>query len=685
MALNLSRDAKLYVSTVERVWTAQNTFEVRILDGFSFSQGTESTTITVDETGERPVRGQKMFNTALNPVDLSFSTYIRPTLQGGVVTAAERILWEAFVSKGNGNPADPFNDANTAGLEPSTDSTVDGLIVDFDDSNEHDFLGVFFYLDLGSVKYKISNAAMSEASLDFDLAGIAMLAWTGQAETMEEAEACQFPEVFQPIPDCAEFITNQLSTLSMIGPYNSAQASFQVTTPGSLAELPISVTIGDAVAIPALTPVDPTAEEYAQWFEETFCGVEVSCIAGQVFTVSAKVGNSDAKLLVEATDLSVLGVSSVEDESSLTINLQNFRTLVKTAKAYNLQVSMDSTETTATGALTLTGTADAGEVSTALVGPDSFSTAAASGGETASQIATLLAASIDANGAYNASAVGPIVNIEIDLPGAAGNVTKLQYLTTGSVTGLVTPFSGGGEEGWIDVIVDIGVSDTLVDVATELASVIGTAVSETLTFVADDANNEIVFTVGSQLADRIVLQDDSTVAVGDRFLTASQSSWRSGLADEATGVTAFLSHGEGGDRYYSIPLTGGSLSISNNITYLTPEELGVVNIPIGYFAGTRAVTATFDAYLRTGEEGQTGQLLSDLLNALTEVSTSFQTWLTVGGSGNDTTVEFYFPSLHLTVPTINTAEVISTSIEGTGQATDGLTGTDEVIITYRTK
>lgn len=684
MALNLSRDAKLYVSTVERDWTSANTFEVRILDGFSFSQGTESTTITVDETGAAPVRGQRMFNTALNPVDLSFSTYIRPMIQGGLVTAAERVLWEAFASKGNGVPADPFNGLGGS-PEPSTTSTADSLVVDFDDSNVHVFLPLYFYLDLGAVKYKISNASMSEASLDFDLAGIATLAWTGQATRMEEALPCQFPEQWAPMPECANFITNKLSTLSLVGEYNAEKACFQIATPGTLAATEVTVTIGDGVPIAATTPVDPTAEEYARWWTDTFCGVDVSCISGESFDVCTTYGSASQKLKVESANLTVIGVSAVEQESTLVLNSTNFTGTAKETKSYALLVSKDSTETAAEGEITLTGTAGVGEVSTALVGTATFSTAAATGGETSDVIATDLAALINADPDYTSTAVGSVITLTLTTDGAAGNVTKLQYVSsTGDITGVVVPFSGGGEEGWLPITVDINAGDTLITIAQELADKISTAVGETITYTADDVSGDIILTVGTGLDDRIVLQDDRSVPIADRLLAAWQSSWRSGKADIATGSIAFEAFGSGGDRYYTIPLTGGSLSAANNITYVTPEELGVVNVPIGYFSGTRAITATFEAYLRTGEDGQTGQLLSDLLNALTEVSTSFETWLTLGGAGNDTTVEFYFPALHLSVPTINTADVISTTIEGTGQATEGLTGTDELIVTYRT-
>ena len=78
MALNLTRDAKVYLSTVNTAWATTDTWEIKVLDGFSFSQGTSTQEITLNEAGAAPNRGQKIFNTALDPVDFSFSTYVRP-------------------------------------------------------------------------------------------------------------------------------------------------------------------------------------------------------------------------------------------------------------------------------------------------------------------------------------------------------------------------------------------------------------------------------------------------------------------------------------------------------------------------------------------------------------------------------------------------------------------------------
>jgi hypothetical protein len=153
------------------------------------------------------------------------------------------------------------------------------------------------------------------------------------------------------------------------------------------------------------------------------------------------------------------------------------------------------------------------------------------------------------------------------------------------------------------------------------------------------------------------------------------------LQKEAVGSTATTV------PYYNLPLTGGSLTISNNVSYLTPANLGVVNRPVTYFAGTRAISGSVTAYLRSGSASgandtsdptsgrkQTAQLLGDLLDgSKTDVDPAFRMKISIGGNATDR-VELNMPGVVLTIPTIATEQVVSTTINFTAQATDPTTG-----------
>ena len=135
----------------------------------------------------------------------------------------------------------------------------------------------------------------------------------------------------------------------------------------------------------------------------------------------------------------------------------------------------------------------------------------------------------------------------------------------------------------------------------------------------------------------------------------------------------------GGGTSYNVPLTGGSIQIANNIQYVTPSNLGVVNTPVGYYTGTRAITGSLNAYLRTGNTGSqsnTAVLLSDMLSsAATVIEPEYQLGIQIGGSSNPTRIEVLANGASLQIPTIDAQAVISTVINFTVQGADASQGT----------
>lgn len=135
-------------------------------------------------------------------------------------------------------------------------------------------------------------------------------------------------------------------------------------------------------------------------------------------------------------------------------------------------------------------------------------------------------------------------------------------------------------------------------------------------------------------------------------------------------------------KTYGITLTGGSITISNNISFLTPETLGVVNTPIGHITGTRSVTGNFTCYADELTNGSL-DLYSDLLAATTTITNRFQLQLFVGGRNAAGTgpvgpgVMFDMGQCHLDIPTINNDDVIAFEVNFTALPST-ISGTDEL-------
>lgn len=278
MALNLLRNSRVFFTTNVNATTGvvqptghttASTYEIQVLEGFSFSQNSNSEAITVNEAGTTPSRGQRSFNTSLAPVDFSFSSYIRPYLSTNV-KCEEAVLWNALAGNtvvntplaklgtftniayttatnlltitgatmsvtglaagddvvlngiiiaGGGTASEmkvlngPAKVASIAAgtitLNPhnpgavniaTTNSTVTGMnffrspwseattqsIAAFHDSNRNQLQKFGMYILVDNVTYQIDNAAMSQATIDFGLDGIAMVAWTGQATALTQ-------------------------------------------------------------------------------------------------------------------------------------------------------------------------------------------------------------------------------------------------------------------------------------------------------------------------------------------------------------------------------------------------------------------------------------------------------------------------------------------------------------------
>ena len=211
MAFHFSRDTKVFMkfhASADGTDDALN--EIPVLDGYSFSQATNSSEITLNEAADssgNSKRGRAMFNDSFAPAEWSFSTYMRPTTSAAADTwasnghagsskkfAVEGPLWGAM-SATTYNLASGGTGAPTAGSwEPN--------VFNFQNSNKS-ALGVFdLYFVLGATKdtstslyttgtegvsiYMISDCSVGSASIDFDIEGLAQIAWSGQGKKLKE-------------------------------------------------------------------------------------------------------------------------------------------------------------------------------------------------------------------------------------------------------------------------------------------------------------------------------------------------------------------------------------------------------------------------------------------------------------------------------------------------------------------
>lgn len=132
---------------------------------------------------------------------------------------------------------------------------------------------------------------------------------------------------------------------------------------------------------------------------------------------------------------------------------------------------------------------------------------------------------------------------------------------------------------------------------------------------------------------------------------------------------------------YNLVLTGGSVTISNNMTYLTPETLGVINTPLGHVTGTRTVSGSFSCYLNS-EEDSSAELFENLVEDTSTITNSFDLTFHVGGNDATPGLQLHMPACHLEVPTHGIEDVIS--VETNFHALPGnIESADEISLIYK--
>jgi len=199
-----------------------NTFRVGVLDGYSFSQGSDSSDVTISEAGAAPNRGSKRFNDSLPPAEWSFGTYVRPFVHGSASfrtaldhDCVENILWAAL--SGTALPGDAAADGR--GVVVGT-TAQNGSQCTFAKSDVHELMKLNLFFALENTTYRLNDAQVNQAEIDFSIDGIAQITWSGNATTIDQVgEAIEDPSKFI-IQTTSEAAPTSASTDTFVETYN---------------------------------------------------------------------------------------------------------------------------------------------------------------------------------------------------------------------------------------------------------------------------------------------------------------------------------------------------------------------------------------------------------------------------------------------------------------------------------
>lgn len=241
--LYFNRDTKVYLSKGALLW------EIPVLNGYSFSQATNTSDISlseaVDSTGVSR-RGMAKFNDSLSPAEFSFDTYVRPIISGLTIHGAiEEILWANFVANVTPSAGTPPT-YTPAGTITRTGTT--NMDIGFGNSNvltlgEFDLIFVLggsrqpdanYEADGETTIYRINSCSLNEVGITFDLDGIATLSWSGMGSRVkEEVPAFDASTAIRTGVDSSNtFIRNKLTQVALVRTDDGSSKAFAITITG---------------------------------------------------------------------------------------------------------------------------------------------------------------------------------------------------------------------------------------------------------------------------------------------------------------------------------------------------------------------------------------------------------------------------------------------------------------------
>ena len=567
--LYFSRDSKMFVGFDNKLW------EVPVLDGFSFSQSTNQSEISLSEmqgADGLSRRGNRVFTDSLAPAEWSFSTYARPyqnTEHGGV----EEVLWAVMAG------ADKYLDASTGGGLKTTntaDANPDAFTMSAAETGKSRTNGV----------YSINDNTGATTS-----GGGAL---TGKAFEIE-----------------VTVTGGNITKVQVISGGNGFSASDTIKIPGTAIG---GATPGDDFTLTVKSGTDGITTEGASFYRNT--QQDPNSPFGPAVIVP---GTSKSTINFGQSNRSTLG------ECNIYFIMETSTTIPLIYKLENAAVNEASIDFEVDGIATINWSGFAKNV---VDMTSSSNTAAAK------------------DKAYVINLSSPSdIDARIDAARALNN----EFGSTGNraadpgVGSII--FNRGNDN---EVLLVTGTGNTGND---DAVLAITTGVDSTTTFIRNRLTQLLVGTTETSV-----------------FPSGSDGTNSAGTAT----------------KNFSLTLTGGNITISNNISYLVPEELGAVNVPIEHVTGGRVATGNFTCYLTFDDtnEGSSVDLFNDMVGTgLNRVVNNFEVTFQIGGSTGTPRLNVIMPKVHINVPSHSIEDVISVETNFASY-TDEFNVADEVRLEY---
>ena len=159
---------------------------------------------------------------------------------------------------------------------------------------------------------------------------------------------------------------------------------------------------------------------------------------------------------------------------------------------------------------------------------------------------------------------------------------------------------------------------------------------------------------------KIITESGADKPTPTALISEGTSTTSNFIRNRLTSLTASTGGSGNFNSSYDLVLTGGNITMENNISFLTPETLGVVNQPLGNVTGTRSISGNFTCYLNNDTD-KSAELFEDIIESTSVITNDFDLTFNIGGA-NSPKVAVNMPNCHLEVPTHSIDDIISLDV-----------------------
>lgn len=197
MSYYFKRNINIYISKGTNITAnASNTVQLNVVN-FSYNTRTRSDRASRETIDPNQIRTNKPFIAAVSPVEFTLTTYINPVVDTNV-TSPEEYLWVSLL-----------------GQDSSLSSSPTSSTIDFADGNVPELQNLTLWFsepNQSEGSYRLDNAIVDSATINFDINGLAEIQWKGRALNIVEDNS---PPAATDRTSVVNYIKNKISTISL--------------------------------------------------------------------------------------------------------------------------------------------------------------------------------------------------------------------------------------------------------------------------------------------------------------------------------------------------------------------------------------------------------------------------------------------------------------------------------------